>query len=127
MVDFSIIAGIVLYTADMERAVTFYTKVLGLKVSESEPSFVTLKTQNMKLYLHLAENRSKPNSDAKMKSAQVSFKVDDIDEALNHLKQAKVKITREIVEYNPTTYVFNFLDPDGNSLACESETRTRTK
>lgn len=34
-----------------------------------------------------------------------------------------VRITQEIVEYNPTMLVFNFLDLDGNPLACKSETR----
>ena len=123
MVDFSKVAGVVLYTSNMERAIAFYTEVLGLEVVESEPSFVTLQTKNVKLYLHLTKNSQELESDVKMPSPQVSFKVDDIDEAFNHLKQVKVNITREIVEYNPRTYVFNFVDPDGNSLACECDRR----
>ncbi len=62
----------------------------------------------------------------KLKLPQVSFKVKDIDAAFQYLQQAKVKITRDIVEYGPTTFVFNFMDPDGNALACESDTRKKS-
>jgi predicted enzyme related to lactoylglutathione lyase len=123
MVKFSNVAGIVLYTADMERAHKFYTEVLGLVVVESEPSFATLQAENMQIYLHFTENPPKSLKGKMVKIPQVSFKVDDIDAAYKHLQDAKVNITREIVEYNPTTFVFNFLDPDGNSLACESNQR----
>ncbi|MFX1508837.1 MAG: VOC family protein [Promethearchaeota archaeon] len=122
MVDFSNISGVVLYTSDMNRALNFYTKVLGFEVVKIESGFVTLQLQNMKLYLHHAENPPGEKG-ASLKIPQVSFKVDDINAAFQHLQQAEVKITRGIVKYNPTTYVFNFLDPDGNSLACESNTR----
>ena len=41
MVAFLIPRGLS-YTADMKRAETFYTDILGLKVVESKLSFVTL-------------------------------------------------------------------------------------
>jgi catechol 2,3-dioxygenase-like lactoylglutathione lyase family enzyme len=123
MVDFSKVAGVVLYTTDMSQALAFYTKILGFKVVESDPSFATLQLQNMKRYLHLADNPPDPDLSERRKLPQLSFKVKNIDEALQHLHKAGVRITREIVEYNPTTFVFNFLDPDGNPLACESKTR----
>lgn len=122
MVDFSKVSGVVLYTSEMDRALIFYTKILGFKVIDNESGFATLQLQNMKLYLHQAENPPMIAAES-LKLPQVSFKVDDIDAAFQYLQNAKVKITRGIVEYNPTTYVFNFLDPDGNSLACESDTR----
>ncbi|MFX1566134.1 MAG: VOC family protein [Promethearchaeota archaeon] len=76
----------------------------------------------MKLYLYYAENPSETPTES-LKMSKVTFKVDDIDAAFHHLQEAKEQITRRIVKYSPTTFVFNFLDPDGNSLACESDTR----
>lgn len=123
MIDFSNIDGIVLYVRDMERALAFYTKVLGLEVVNFESGFVTLKTQGVQLHLHRADNPPGIRLGQSVKFPQVSFKVQNLEEALHYLRSANVQITREIVEYEPSTFVFNFLDPDGNPLACESDTR----
>jgi predicted enzyme related to lactoylglutathione lyase len=77
----------------------------------------------MKIYLHLADNPPGPDLSERRKILQLSFKVKNIDEALQHLHKAGARITREIAEYNPTTFVFNFLDPDGNLLACVTKMR----
>ena len=89
--DFSEVAGVVFYTTNIKRAVKFYTEVLGLEIVESESSFVTLQTKTMKLYLHLADTVPRSEAKKELKTPQISFKVDDIDAALQHLKQAKVK------------------------------------
>ncbi|MFX1492200.1 MAG: VOC family protein, partial [Promethearchaeota archaeon] len=60
MIDFSHLSGVILYVRDMERALAFYTQVLGLEVEIFEPTFVTLKTKPVKLHLHLAENPPGP-------------------------------------------------------------------
>jgi predicted enzyme related to lactoylglutathione lyase len=86
---------------------------------------VTLQTKNLQLYLHHAKNPPRTQERKKIKIPQISFKVDDIDTAFTYLRQAKVNITRGIVEYDPTTFVFNFLDPDGNSMAFESDRRKK--
>ncbi len=122
---FSNATGVVLYTADMKRSEKFYTEILGLKVVESKPSFVTLQAKNLRLYLHIAENPPKTYDAKKVKIFQVTFQIDDIDMTYRHLKQAQGNITHGIVKYNSTTFVFNFLDPDGNSLACESNKRNK--
>lgn len=123
MVDFSQLGGVILYVNDMEQALVFYAQVLGFEVEHFEPSYVTLKTQGVKLNLHLAENPPGPRLGETIKLPQVYFRVEDIEGAYNHLRKEKVQITRGIVKYEPSTFVFNFLDPFGNSLACESETK----
>lgn len=78
----------VLYTANMTRALTFFTKILGLKVVEADTSFATLQLQNMKRYIHLADNSPGFQLSETRKLPQLSFKVKDIDEALQHLHYA---------------------------------------
>ena len=123
MTDFSHLGGVILYVRDMERALVFYTQVLGLEVEIFEPTFVTLKTKPIKLHLHLAENPPGPRIGKSIKIPQVYFKVDDIEATFQYLQKSKIQFTRGIFEYNSSTFVFNFLDPDGNPLGCESHTR----
>lgn len=123
MADFSQVGGIILYVNDMEQALVFYSQVLGIEVEHFEPNYVLLKTQGVKVSLHLAENIPGPHLGETVKLPQVYFRVEDIEGAFNHLQKERVKITRGIVKYEPSTFVFNFLDPFGNSLACESVTK----
>lgn len=107
----------------MSRTLAFFTKILGVKAIEADPFFAALKLQNMKIYLHLADYPLDPDLSEKRKLPQLSFKVKNMDDVLQHLHKAGVRITREIVEYNPTTFFINILDPDVNPLAYESKTR----
>jgi predicted enzyme related to lactoylglutathione lyase len=120
MVNFSNLGGAILYVYDMERALVFYTQVLGLEVETFQSTFVTLKTKPVKLHLHLAENPPGPRIGETMKLPQIYFEVDDIEAAFQYLRQAKVQFIRDISEYDSSTFVFNFLDPDGNPLGCKS-------
>jgi predicted enzyme related to lactoylglutathione lyase len=123
VIDFSQVGGVILYVNDIDQAIVFYTNVLGLEVEHYEPEYVTLKTKGVKVNLHLAENPPGPRLADSVKLPQVYFQVEDIEGALLHLQQENVRITRGITKYEPSTFVFNFLDPFGNSLACESETK----
>ena len=121
--DFSQVGGIILYVKNLEKALVFYTQTLGLEVEEFDSSFVTLKTKGVPLHLHLADNPPGGRLFETVKIPQVYFYVDNIDAAFDHLQQSKVTITRDIYEYDATTFVFNFLDYDGNVLGVKSETR----
>ena len=123
MVDFSQVGGIILYVKNIEKALVFYTKVLGLEIEEFDSSFVTLKTKGVPLHLHLADNPPRARLHETVKIPQVYFHVDNIDVALEHLRQHNITITRGIHEYDATTFVFNCLDYDGNLLGVKSETR----
>ena len=123
MTDFSQIGGIILYVKDIERALVFYSQVLGLEVEEFDSSFVTLRTKGVPIHLHLADNPPGPRLCETVKIPQVYFHVDNIDAAFDHLQQHNITITSGIFEYDATTFVFNFLDNDGNVLGVKSETR----
>ena len=123
MMDFSQIGGIILYVKNLEKALVFYTQVLGLEVEEFDSSFVTLNTKGVHLHLHRADNPPGARLCESVKIPQVYFHVDNIDVAFDHLQQHNVTITRDIYEYDTTTFVFNFIDYDGNVLGVKSETR----
>ena len=123
MRDFSQIGGIILYVKNLEKALVFYTQVLGLEVEEFDSSFVTLKTKGVPLHLHLSDNPPGARLFETVKIPQVYFHVDNIDAAFEYLQKHNVTITRDIYEYDATTFVFNFLDCDGNVLGVKSETR----
>ena len=81
MADFSQVGGIILYVNDMEQALVFYSQVLGIEVEHFEPNYVLLKTQSVKVSLHLAENIPGPHLGETVKLPQVYFRVEDIEGA----------------------------------------------
>lgn len=106
---------------DFERSVGFYRDVLGLhllfQVPDQEMAF--LDCDGVRLYLGKAES-------AEFRSTPLLyFRVDDIAEAYEALRERGVRFTSEphVVHRTDTTelHVAFFTDPDGTHLGLMSE------
>jgi glyoxylase I family protein len=112
---------IAIICSDYEKAKRFYTEILGLKIVRE---VYREQRQSYKLDLEVAgqyqvELFSFPNPPARPSRPEalglrhLAFEVDDIDEAVAHIKQAGINVEPlRIDEYTGKRYTF-FADPDG--------------
>jgi len=109
-------------TADLDRSLEFYTKVLGLKVTDREPSkpgieyfldcgssLIGLIQGDPKGEKHLLQNDG-------LGGNHISFRVNsrDFDQAVEELKKSNVPI--QFVKKREKSWSVYFNDPDGNKL-----------
>jgi catechol 2,3-dioxygenase-like lactoylglutathione lyase family enzyme len=99
------------WTRDMERAVTFYSDVLGLPVaSRAGSEWAEFQAGPVRLALHGTEESSVPPS------GTVVFNVDDLDEARWVLQQRGVVFDGHEAEVPGSARFATFHDPDGNPV-----------
>ncbi len=108
--DFSNVSYVTIYASDFENTLRFYEDVLGLKVIQSTSRFAMLDTKPVIVNLH--EGKVENKGDA----TEVSFYVDDLEEAYLYLKGKGVEITREPMRYPDGPSMFNCVDPEGNAI-----------
>ena len=109
-------------TADLDRSLEFYTKILGLKVTDREPSkpgieyfldcgssLIGLIQGDPKGEKHLLQNDG-------LGGNHISFRVNsrDFDQAVEELKKSNVPI--QFVKKREKSWSVYFNDPDGNKL-----------
>jgi len=109
-------------TAELDRSLEFYTKVLGLKVTDREPSkpgleyfldcgssLIGLIQGDPKGEKHLLQNDG-------LGGNHISFRVNsrDFDQAVEELKNSNVPI--QFVKKREKSWSVYFNDPDGNKL-----------
>ena len=108
-----------LKVSDMERAVKFYTEVVGLTVhSRSKPGepALTVLSEGLGITTGLEEEGTHPTID------HLAFKVDSLDGLLGRLRKHQVQIVDgpRPSPYGNSVY---FLDPDGNKVECHDKER----
>ena len=115
----------IVYTAvfvtDQERALDFYTNVLGLEQRVDNPTpdglrFLTVGVRGQDFQLVLW-----PGTPGKARPTQgripatYTIETEDCRQAYEELKARGVEFETEVLEY-PWAYTAVFLDPDGNRL-----------
>ena len=117
------IGHVVLRTEDIERAVKFYTQVLGFRVSEAYPDsmmkgkMVFMRCNNDHHGVALVGGASGQSPGLELH--HMAFAVDTIDEVLlarEHLKKHKVEIVFEGRRRAGAQIAIEFRDPDGHLL-----------
>jgi catechol 2,3-dioxygenase-like lactoylglutathione lyase family enzyme len=102
--------------SDMGRAVAFYRDILGLSVSQEDPSFTAFDAGGFRFALHWTGGSAVPSiprdAHGAHAGATVTFRVVDAVAAQQRLRDAWVKITG--FSDNPWGKVLTFEDPDGN-------------
>ncbi|MEP7285390.1 MAG: VOC family protein [Chloroflexota bacterium] len=111
---------VILYVRDLDKAKTFYTKVLGLTVVEahSGPTFVTLRSAGDAM-IGLQDNATAqfpPKHEEHPGSVEVSFAVDDVDATWKHWKENDVELVTDPMDL-PFGRYFMAKDPDGHYLS----------
>jgi predicted enzyme related to lactoylglutathione lyase len=109
--DFSQISHATIFVQKYESTLRFYTEILGLKILQENHGFATLDTSPIRLNIH--ESKVVNIKD----TISISFFVINLEQSYQYLKKKNVRITREPIKYPDGTSMFNFVDPEGNSLA----------
>jgi predicted enzyme related to lactoylglutathione lyase len=109
------------YVSDQDRALDFYTNVLGLEKRGENPTpngprflSVGIKDQDFQLLLWPG-TPGQPEPVGDRIPASYTIETDDCRKAVEELESRGVKFDTGILEY-PFAYLAQFSDPDGNRL-----------
>jgi catechol 2,3-dioxygenase-like lactoylglutathione lyase family enzyme len=108
-------AVVTIFVSNMDRAVRFYTEILGMKLEyRFGDHWATLKTDDgMTVGLHPA---SKESPAGRKGSITIGFEVSGpIDNAVAAMKQKGVKFVSPVVD-DKQIKAAHFEDPDGNEM-----------
>jgi catechol-2,3-dioxygenase len=104
--------------ADMQRAVRFYTEVLGLELLESDPHWSSLSLGGLRVGLHWSGGSSVPltprDAHGAYCGATLTLRTDDLAEDRRKLADAGAPILGE--QDAPWGQLLVFEDPDRNVL-----------
>jgi catechol 2,3-dioxygenase-like lactoylglutathione lyase family enzyme len=118
-VTISKISNVILTVSSLERALTFYRDVLGMRVNSTIPGEFSFLDAGG-IILALREARVKPNPGL----TEIVFEVKDVMETYEELKVKGVAFPYppRAVTGNETSdlYATNFQDPDGHTLSITS-------
>lgn len=110
---------------DLERSITFYTKVLGMKLLRRSDypggrftnAFVGYDDESRSAVLELTHNWDTTSYDLGAGYGHVALEVDDACKACDAVKQQGGKVTREAGPMKHGTTVIAFVeDPDGYKI-----------
>ena len=116
----------VLTVRDIEKTVSFYTSVMGMKKEVFGQGRVALKYGDQKINLHEFGNEFEPKAGNPMPgSADLCFITKTpLDEAISHVKSFGVEIIEGPVErtgVRGSILSFYFRDPDNNLMEVANE------
>jgi predicted enzyme related to lactoylglutathione lyase len=105
---------------DVDRAVAFYGRGLGLEVTEHQPDWAQLKLDEQTFWIM----RAAPGSQGPISRdyrrhwtpIHLDFLVDDIDEAVQRALAAGGRLDREITRDPDRADLANLSDPAGNGI-----------
>jgi catechol 2,3-dioxygenase-like lactoylglutathione lyase family enzyme len=99
------------WTGDMDRAVAFYTEVLGLDLAyRAGDDWAELEAPPIRLALHAT------NDERRAASGTVVFRVGDLDETRRALERRGVAFDEHLGEVEGRARFATFRDPDGNPI-----------
>jgi predicted enzyme related to lactoylglutathione lyase len=102
------------YVSDLDRAVKFYSGVLGLSLKMHFPGhWAQVEAPGVSIGLHPASDKSPRPGHGE--SLIIGLTVENLEAAVDALKQKGVKFTSDIVDDVQIRFA-NFADPDGNPL-----------
>ena len=108
-----------LAASDLKMAKKFYAETLGLFIGDfkEQYSWMELGTQNNKKLMGVAGSSDNGISPIKPgQNAIITFTVEDIISAKEHLEKQGVVFVGDIIEIPNEVKMALFLDPDGNKL-----------
>ncbi len=104
------------FVSDMDQAVDFYTRVLGLELRMRADNHWAEVVAGNELVIGLHPASSQSQSPGTAGSIQIGFTVtEDLEEVQRRLKDHGIAFEGEIVDDGPGRFA-QFKDPDGNQL-----------
>jgi catechol 2,3-dioxygenase-like lactoylglutathione lyase family enzyme len=113
-VQISGINAVMLGVRDLDQAVQFYSKKLGLKIQMHEPQIALLSAGPVRLGLSPGHTRMAPHVAG---ATEVVFQVDNVRGAQKELADQGIKFLGEPRQVTPTEWASHFRDPDGHLLS----------
>ncbi len=108
------IAGVIIWTANVERLASFYRDVLAMKPASQRDGFIAFQFGDLRLTI---TDHSEVKGEAKDPlRIMVNLAVDDIHSVYQRLHAKGVEFLREPEKEHWGGYVATFKDPDGNVL-----------
>ncbi len=117
------ISAHLIFVSDVEMSKNFYRDVLGLKLVEENQHFTEYELPGGILYVE----EKNPDRAKGFESVHIGgptgivLAVDDIREAVNHLKKNSVRIVVEPIEQVWGGWNAIFADPDGNEFILDDD------
>jgi predicted enzyme related to lactoylglutathione lyase len=108
------VAGVIIWTADFPRLLTFYRDTLGLKPRSVKPDFANFEWGGFRLSVGRHSRVKGASKDPER--IMVNLRVDDIHAAHKDLTAAGIQFTRPPEREKWGGWVATFRDPDGNTL-----------
>jgi predicted enzyme related to lactoylglutathione lyase len=108
---FRAIDFVVVFVADMDRAITFYRDTLGIVIAGGEdphPVWNELETEPVTVALFA-------NTDSAGSNASIGIAVDDVQAAVDELRASGHAVAMDTIE-TPVCFMATMHDPDGNTL-----------
>ncbi|NBI27581.1 VOC family protein [Chengkuizengella marina] len=115
------VGAVFIHVSDMQRAIRFYSKLLGLPVKETahEGNIYDLVTIGGAGIILDGHRKDVPNQSDK---PILFFDTDNIHASYEHVKSLSIEITSEI-EVHENISFFTFKDLDGNVLMVNEDKR----
>ena len=108
------VAGIVLWTDDLDNLVRFYQNTLGLVPHSVRPRFVSFKFGNFRLGIGLHQEVAGKSTEPLR--IMVNLGIDDIHVEYHRLITKGVDFIRPPEKEHWGGWIATFQDPDGNTL-----------
>ena len=108
------LAGVVVWTDDLDRLLEFYRDTLGLTPHSVRPHFVSFKWGGVRL--GIGKHAEVSGKTAEPYRIMVNLGVDDIHRQCDLLRAKGVRFIREPEREHWGGWVATFADPDGNML-----------
>ena len=108
------VVGVIIWTEDLVRLLTFYRDTLGLTPHSVRPEFVSFKWGDMRLGLGVHSEVKGPAKEPNR--IMVNFGVEDVHEEFETLSGRGVRFIRPPEREHWGGWVSTFADPDGNLI-----------
>jgi catechol 2,3-dioxygenase-like lactoylglutathione lyase family enzyme len=117
MPDTPLVTGIQLiavYVTDLDRAVAFYTDILGFTKGTDMPPGLILNSDKAMIYLEpgRAPTDTEPNTTREVSAV---FATQSVAAARKYLEEKQVRMIGEYQQFGDDFAFFRFADPDGNA------------
>ncbi len=104
-----------IFVSDMDRAVDFYTRVLGLKLRMRAQDYWAEVQAGDELVIGLHPASPKAEPPGTPGSIQIGFTVGDLEDVRSKLANHNVSFDGDIVDDGPGRFA-RLSDPDGNAI-----------
>ena len=110
---FKRVGAAILLIENMEKSVTFYRDILGMKIKHESPDWVEFVNESGKAVLALHPKRTKSSGSPNM---LVGFTVNDIENICKQLEEKGVKFYKKLTEESFGKHAI-IEDPDGHLIS----------